>query len=213
MRGLVMMSTAPYSRALSADSLPEAERLEHITTGSGCWLISFCKKVRPSMRGISISRVMTSGTTVFKRSAAIKGSEAVPTTSISGSDSSIWHRVCRTRAESSTMSTLILPIVTSPNRGWRRWDAGGADRRRRFSWKRAVCGRDCRRCRLWRWAGAVPPAPFSRWPHFVRPPTFGSEVWPQPPSTAAPPKSLTSMGPAAPYSIILRWIWRRAGST
>ena len=33
-----------------------------MTTGIGCWLMIFCKNVRPSMPGISISRVMTSGT-------------------------------------------------------------------------------------------------------------------------------------------------------
>jgi ATP-dependent RNA helicase RhlE len=50
-------------------------------------------------------------TTVRMRSAARKGSAAVPTTSISGSELRMAHRVCRTRAESSITSTLILFIV------------------------------------------------------------------------------------------------------
>ena len=66
-----MMSTAPYSSALRVLCAPSSARLEQITTGIGCWLMIFCRKVRPSMRGISMSRVITSGTCslidVYKR--------------------------------------------------------------------------------------------------------------------------------------------------
>ncbi len=61
-RGLVTMSTAPYSRALKVLCAPSSARLEQMTTGIGCWLMIFLRKVSPSMRGISISSVITSGT-------------------------------------------------------------------------------------------------------------------------------------------------------
>ncbi len=72
-----MISTAPYSSALRVLCAPSSARLEQITTGMGCWVMIFCRKVSPSMRGISISRVITSGTCSRIRSAATKGSEAV----------------------------------------------------------------------------------------------------------------------------------------
>ena len=56
-----MISTAPYSRALKVLSAPSSARLEQITTGIGCWLMIFLRKVSPSMRGISMSSVITSG--------------------------------------------------------------------------------------------------------------------------------------------------------
>ena len=46
-RGFATTSTAPYSRALMAVSAPLCARLEQITTGSGCWAISFLRKVSP----------------------------------------------------------------------------------------------------------------------------------------------------------------------
>jgi hypothetical protein len=68
----------------------------------------FLRKVSPSMRGISISRVITSGICSAMRSAATNGSPAVAMISISGSDESTSFSVCRTTAESSTISTRIL---------------------------------------------------------------------------------------------------------
>ena len=112
-RGLVTISTAPYSRALKVLCAPSSARLEQITTGMGCWLMIFFRKVSPSMRGISISSVITSGTCSAMRSAATKGSLAVPITSISGSDESTSHSVCRTTAESSTISTRIFGEFTT----------------------------------------------------------------------------------------------------
>ena len=110
-RGLAMISTAPYSSALSALCAPSSARLEQITTGIGCWLMIFCRNVRPSMRGISISSVITSGTCSRIRSAATKGSEAVPMISISGSLESTSLRVWRTTAESSTIRTRIFGVL------------------------------------------------------------------------------------------------------
>ena len=84
-RGLVIISTAPYSRARKVLCAPSSARLEQITTGIGCWLMIFFRKVSPSMRGISMSSVITSGICSAMRSAATKGSPAVAMTSISGS--------------------------------------------------------------------------------------------------------------------------------
>ncbi len=109
-RGLVTISTAPYSSARSVLCAPSSARLEQITTGIGCWLINFFKKVSPSMRGISMSSVITSGACSRMRSAATKGSPAVPITSISGSLPSNSLSVCRTTAESSTINTRTIPL-------------------------------------------------------------------------------------------------------
>jgi hypothetical protein len=106
--GLRMMSTAPASRAWSRVSDPASTSDEHITTGIGCWAISLRRKVMPSMRGISTSRVMTSGISSRMRLAATNGSEATPITSICGSDSSTAARVWRTVAESSMIRTRIF---------------------------------------------------------------------------------------------------------
>ena len=103
-----MISTAPYSSAFSVVCAPSSARLEQITTGIGCWLMIFCRNVRPSMRGISISSVITSGTWSRIRSAATNGSLAVPITSMAGSSDRTSLRVWRTTAESSTIRTRIL---------------------------------------------------------------------------------------------------------
>lgn len=109
--GLVIISTAPSSSARIPVVVPCSVRLLMITTGIGCWVIIFRRKVSPSIRGISTSRVITSGTSSAMYLAATKGSEAVPITSSSGSLSMIPLRVCRTTAESSTIRTLYLPMT------------------------------------------------------------------------------------------------------
>src|SRR5215471_5749480 len=60
------------------------------------------------MRGISISRVRTSGRSARILSRATYGSGAVPTTSRSGSPARASARSLRTMAESSTINTRIL---------------------------------------------------------------------------------------------------------
>lgn len=107
-RGLAMISTAPYSSALRVLCAPSSARLEQIITGSGCWLMIFCRKVKPSILGISMSSVITSGISSRMRSAATNGSAAVPITSISGSRDKMSLSVRRTTAESSTIRTRIL---------------------------------------------------------------------------------------------------------
>jgi CheY-like chemotaxis protein len=63
------------------------------------------------------------------RSAAMKGSPAVAMISISGSEASTSDRVCRTNAESSTISTRTG--FTVPPRRWRRPRRGAVSRTRR----------------------------------------------------------------------------------
>src|SRR5690348_10088026 len=82
-----------------------------MTTGIGRCDMILRRKVMPSMRGISTSSVMTSGTSFWIRLAAAKGSVAVPTTSISLSPPRMSAMVCRTEAESSTTKTRILRLA------------------------------------------------------------------------------------------------------
>ncbi len=60
------------------------------------------------MRGISMSRVRMSGSSARILSRAMKGSGALPTTSISGSPASASVSIFRTMAESSTTNTFVL---------------------------------------------------------------------------------------------------------
>ena len=113
-----MISTAPYSRAWSVLLAPSSARLEQMTTGMGCCAMILRKNVSPSMRGISISSVITSGTCSLIRSAATNGSLAVAMTSIIGSVERTWLRVCRTSAESSTIRTRIFSLVISGPSGF-----------------------------------------------------------------------------------------------
>ncbi len=69
-RGFAITSTAPSSSARSDASASRSVCDDTITTGMGCSRISFSRKVRPSMRGISTSRVITSGLRVLTSSRA-----------------------------------------------------------------------------------------------------------------------------------------------
>ena len=69
--GLANTSTAPYSKANRAESVPFSVNVEITTTGIGCWDIIFFKNVNPSILGISISSVITSGTHSLILSTAI----------------------------------------------------------------------------------------------------------------------------------------------
>jgi len=68
--GLGMMSTAPASIASSRVSVPSRVSDEHITTGIGRCCMILRRKVMPSMRGISTSSTMTSGTSAAMKRAA-----------------------------------------------------------------------------------------------------------------------------------------------
>ena len=84
---------------------PRAVWLEIMTTGNGRRRMTFSRNASPSIFGISTSRVITSGLSALIASRASSGSDASPTTSITGS----WDRAAAIRprivAESSTTST------------------------------------------------------------------------------------------------------------
>ena len=109
--GLASTSTAPFCSAVIAAAEPACEMELMMMTGMGrcCWRIF--RKVNPSMRGISMSSVMTSGFNSLILSRATYGSGAVPTTWISGSLASASVIILRTTEESSTMRTLILSVM------------------------------------------------------------------------------------------------------
>ena len=80
-------------------------------TGSGWCSISLRRNVSPSMRGISMSSVTTSGSCCRIRSRAMNGSAAVPTTSRSRSSRIASASIFRTMAESSTISTRSGRVI------------------------------------------------------------------------------------------------------
>ncbi len=59
--GLPMQSMAPSSRASKVVSAPSWVRVETMTTGMGRSRMSFSRNSSPLIRGISTSRVRTSG--------------------------------------------------------------------------------------------------------------------------------------------------------
>ena len=111
--GLVTKSTAPSSRARSVVAAPFSVSDDTITTGIGRARMSFSRNESPSMRGISTSRVRTSGLSALILSRATIGSLAEPITSRPGSCDRISVRSCRMTAESSTMSTRVLGMTFS----------------------------------------------------------------------------------------------------
>ena len=73
-----------------------------MTVGIGDSAITWRKKVKPSMPGISMSSSSTSGRFLRIAGPAISGLGALPISSISGSPDSRCISVWRTTAESST---------------------------------------------------------------------------------------------------------------
>ena len=69
--GLAMTSTAPASKAFIVVMAPSWVSELTITTGTGKCLISFPRKVMPSILGISTSRAITSGFSLTILSLAI----------------------------------------------------------------------------------------------------------------------------------------------
>ena len=92
-------------------SAPRSVRVEIITTGMGRNRIKRPRKSIPSMRGISTSRVMTSGLSSRIISRATSGSLAVPMHSISRCRLMISDSRLRTSAESSTTITRIFLLI------------------------------------------------------------------------------------------------------
>ncbi len=87
---------------------PRSVSVENMMTGSfrSILRISLIAS-RPSMTGISMSRVTTSGLSWTILSSAILPLGAVPTTSMAGSDASTSVTIRRTTTESSTVSTRM----------------------------------------------------------------------------------------------------------
>ena len=114
--GLAMKSTAPSASAFKVEYAPSFECVLNKITGSGARRMIRRSVSMPSMRGISRSRVTTSGrsSSIFFR--ANSPSIAVPTTSISGSRARIEGMSFRMSAESSTTRTRIFSLMRWPPR-------------------------------------------------------------------------------------------------
>lgn len=80
-----MMATAPAASASIVTCAPFSASDEQMITGVGCSAMIFFRKVNPSMRGISMSRMSTSGQLPSILVSANTGSWAVPMTSMEGS--------------------------------------------------------------------------------------------------------------------------------
>lgn len=109
--GLVTKSTAPSSNACNVISDPRSVSDESMITGMGRRRMSLPRKSSPSIRGISTSRVSTSGLCCLINSRATSGSGAVATISISSSLLTISVTSLRINAESSTQRTRIARLA------------------------------------------------------------------------------------------------------
>jgi hypothetical protein len=108
---LATKSSAPSSSARIVVSAPRSVSVLTITTGIGRRRIRRERNSSPSMRGISTSSVMTSGFRLRMTSRACSGSAALPTQTMSDWRLMISVSKLRTRAESSTTTTLVLAIT------------------------------------------------------------------------------------------------------
>jgi len=150
--GLATKSMAPSSSARIVTSAPRSVSVETITTGIGRRRMSLPRKSMPSMRGISTSSVITSGSSSRIISRASRGSAAAPTHSMSGSRLMISASRLRTSAESSTTTTRVFFKAASLSRFVLLRRFGGRDQARSYT----VCERSRNRSREW--------AKFSEWP-------------------------------------------------
>src|SRR5574341_868490 len=107
--GFARKSTAPSSSARKTLRLSEHD--ESTSTGVGRSFMSHRRNVKPSIFGISRSRVITSGARRSVLATASTPSTALPTTSIPSSLASIWVMTVRLKAESSTTSVFIFPMA------------------------------------------------------------------------------------------------------
>ena len=116
--GLVMKSKAPFSRARMVRSPPRRESaLTTSTSGSGSPLRrSASSTARPSISGISISRVRRSGFSSRTFCRANLPLIALPTTSTPGSDASTSPSSRRKRvASSATRTFTLIPCLLEQN--------------------------------------------------------------------------------------------------
>jgi len=106
-----MMVTAPAAIASKLACAPFSASDEQMITGVGRSAMILRRKEMPSMRGISISTISTSGQSFRILSMAKSGSAAVAMTSIPAAFSSACETTWRTSAESSTIITLMLSAM------------------------------------------------------------------------------------------------------
>ena len=108
--GLATTSKAPISRASIVMGAPSWVREETMTTGAMASSTKVLRAVSPSILGMFISRVMTSGLSSLAFSMTSLPSLAVPATSSLGSDSMMDLSVRLISAESSHTRTLIFAM-------------------------------------------------------------------------------------------------------
>ena len=108
--GLATKSTAPNSSARKVASALRSVRVDTITTGIGRRRIRRLRNSMPSMLGISMSSVSTSGLRLRIISRAMRGSPAAPTQCMSGCVLMMAVSRPRTRAESSMTRTLVFLV-------------------------------------------------------------------------------------------------------
>src|SRR3990172_11831987 len=84
---------------------------ERINMGVGQYAIICSVALKPSITGILISMVTTSGFSFCTNSIALSPFSAIPTACINGSVSSIFFNISLIRPESSTISTLIFSNI------------------------------------------------------------------------------------------------------
>ena len=128
--GLAMQSNAPSRRAVIVASVPRTVRVEHITTGIGRSRMIRSRNASPSMPGISMSRISTSGFNFLIIARAMCGSNAMPTTSISTSRVRMRCSAARIDALSSTINTRTRSVTIGPA-AWRKSSAHRSPSRRR----------------------------------------------------------------------------------
>src|SRR6185369_370024 len=125
--GLVMTEIAPAASAAKVAAPPRSVSEEQTTKAVGRSAMTRLRKVMPSMCGNSISITMTSGQRTSIFCSANSGSAAVAMTSMAGSAASTWESIWRTRADSSTIITLIRSAMAVPDHGIRPLRKGQPD--------------------------------------------------------------------------------------
>src|SRR5882724_9400991 len=105
--GLATKSMAPNSRAFSVVSAPSRDSELTITIGRGLVDMMTSVACSPSMCGILMSMVITSGVRASDCATASLPSRASPTTSMFGSADKMLTSTLRMKAESSATSTRI----------------------------------------------------------------------------------------------------------
>ncbi len=106
LEGLGMKSTAPYLSVSKVTEVPSWVSVLSMTVGVGHWIIICLRVDKPSITGMLISRVTTSGLCCLISSRASLPLVASPMISRLVSDDSILSSPLRIMAESSTMRTL-----------------------------------------------------------------------------------------------------------